>query len=84
MTMIHAKTEKLIEDVKEFKAKFLKANAESIMEMEPTEFETIKSVLKFIDYALEVAKEQARVIEEVDRKLDDVNSKLDVLLKLKV
>ena len=81
MTMIREKTENLVKSVKEFKLKIAKEHGDSILEMDADEFAMMRSMLKFIDDALDIATEQARVIEDTDKKLDDLNSKIDILLK---
>lgn len=80
MTIIREKTDKLIENVQEFKQNLFKEHGASLLNMEPDEFAMVKSMLKFLDDAFDIAKEQARVIEETDTKLDELNRKMDVLL----
>lgn len=80
MTIIREKTDKLIENVKEFEKNLFKEHGASLLNMEPDEFAMVKSMLKFLDDAFDIAKEQARVIEETDTKLDELNRKMDTLL----
>lgn len=80
MTIIREKTDKLIESVQEFKQNLFKEHGASLLNMEPDEFAMVKSMLKFLDDAFDIAKEQARVIEETDTKLDELNRKMDILL----
>ena len=83
MTMIREKTNKVIEETREFMKSFLRENVDTIVRMEPSEYSMVMSMVKFLDDSLELAAEQARVIEETDRKLDELNSKMDILLKQK-
>lgn len=59
---------------------FIVNDVKTIQRMDETTFKSIKASLDFIDAANELTKEQAKTIEEMDRKLDSLTEQLNKLL----
>ena len=81
MTNVYIKTKNLVEGVRELEKSIMRKCVDGLVEMDGEEFEIFSKALKLCDDALDIAMEQARTMEQVDKKLDDLNCKMDILLR---
>ena len=69
--MLVNKTKQLIEEVNELKVSCMAMFGSEIFErMDEQEFAMFKNVFNLIDTSMEAMKEQAEIIESIDKKLD--------------
>ena len=69
--MLVDKTNQLIEEVNELKGSYIKMFGPDMFEyMNEDTFEMVKKMFNLMNTSMEVIKEQAEVIEVIDKKLD--------------
>lgn len=75
--MLVEKTEKMIKEMEELKVKIItKLVADGDIQNIPTDlFEMLQCCAKTIDTSLDIAREQATLLESMDKKLDKLLAK---------
>ena len=75
--MLLEKSNKLIEEAKKIKEDLIKMilNEETIENMDSNTLEMMQASLRFFDASIEYQEEQAKAIDEMNRKLDKLLAK---------
>ena len=74
--MLVDKTNQFIEEVNELKDSYMKMFGSNMFEyVDEDTFAMVKKMFKLMNTSMEVIKEQAEVIEVIDKKLDKLRSR---------
>ena len=78
ITMLGIKTKEFVENARDVKKKIhMTIMSDSLETMDGTTFDMLKSTMDIIDQALDLCKEQAMALEEIDRKLTTLLDKIE-------
>ena len=76
--MLGIKTKEFVENARDVKKKIhMTIMSDSLETMDGTTFDMLKSTMDIIDQALDLCKEQAMALEEIDRKLTTLLDKIE-------
>ena len=68
--MLYETTVKFEEEVKELTKEFMREFATDVFDMDEREFECMKKLFGLLNTSMELVKEQANTIDQINNKLD--------------